>query len=437
MAVTPPRDGRHGLRPISAFMVETAWPGVETVHRCDFMGLKGISNGVLRFTDVKVPVENLLWEEGKGLKLALITLNTGRLSLPVFCAAAGKACLEITRKWGAERVQWGQPVGKHDAIAQKIGRIAADTFAMEAAVELTSGMADAHHFDIRLEAAIAKMWNTERAWEMANDTLQIRGGRGYETHDSLRARGEAPFPVERMVRDLRINLIFEGSSEIMRLFIAREAVDDHLSVVGAMVDPRAPMGKRLAALVRAGLHYAWWYPSRYLGWISWPRHSKYGPLARHMRFVERTSRRLARAIFHAMMRFGPKLEKKQAVLGRIVEIGAELFMMTAAAVKARRMIEADRSNRTPLTLADLFCRHARRRVRDRFDELFDNEDNATYRVARRALDGDLAWLEQGVVTHGRVPGPADRAGDDAGGRARRRARRRAGQDRERGSRRRL
>ena len=398
MAVTPPRDGRRGRRPISAFMVETAWPGVETVHRCDFMGLKGISNGVLRFTDVKVPVENLLWEEGKGLKLALITLNTGRLSLPVFSAAAGKACLEITRKWGAERVQWGQPVGKHDAIAQKIGRIATDTFAMEAAVELTSGMADAHHFDIRLEAAIAKMWNTERAWEMANDALQIRGGRGYETHDSLRARGEAPFPVERMVRDLRINLIFEGSSEIMRLFIAREAVDDHLSVAGAMVDPRAPMGKRLAALVRAGLHYAWWYPSRYLGWSSWPRHSKYGPLALHMRFVERTSRRLARAIFHAMMRFGPKLEKKQAVLGRIVEIGAELFMMTAAAVKARRMIEADPSNRTPLTLADLFCRHARRRVRARFDELFDDEDNATYRVARRALDGDLAWLEQGVVS---------------------------------------
>ena len=339
MAVTPAQEGRRGRRPISAFIVETAWEGVEVVHRCDFMGLKGISNGVIRFNNVKVPAENLLWGEGKGLKLALITLNTGRLSLPVFCAASAKAALQISRIWGTERVQWGQAVGKHDAIAQKIGRMAADTFAMDAAVELTSAMADAHTFDIRLEAALAKMWNTERGWELANDALQIRGGRGYETHDSLKARGEAPFPIERMVRDLRINLIFEGSSEIMRLFIAREAVDDHLSVAGAMVDGRAPMGRRIAAALKAGAHYAWWYPSRFVGWGMWPRYGAYGPMAPHLRFVDRSSRRLARAIFHAMVRFGPALEKKQAVFGRIVEIGAELFMMAAAAVKARRMIE--------------------------------------------------------------------------------------------------
>jgi hypothetical protein len=396
MAVTPAKDGKR-RRPISAFIVETAWEGVEVVHECHFMGLKGISNGVLRFTNVKVPAENLLWGEGKGLKLALVTLNTGRLSLPVFCAAAGKASLEVSRRWASERIQWGAPIGKHDAIAQKIGRMAADTFAMEALSELTAGMADAHTFDIRLEAAIAKMWNSERAWEIANDALQIRGGRGFETHASLQERGEAPFPIERMVRDLRINLIFEGSSEIMRLFIAREAVDDHLSVAGDMIDPRAPMGKRAAAAVKAGLHYAWWYPSRFLGWGMWPRYGDFGPLARHLRFVERSSRRLARSIFHAMVRFGPGLEKKQAVLGRIVEIGAELFIMAAACVKARRMVETNGSDRTPVTLADLFCRHSRRRVAARFDELFDNEDGATYRVARQALAGELSWLEQGII----------------------------------------
>jgi alkylation response protein AidB-like acyl-CoA dehydrogenase len=396
MAVTPAKDGKR-RRPISAFIVETAWEGVEVVHECHFMGLKGISNGVLRFTDVKVPVDNLLWGEGKGLKLALVTLNTGRLSLPVFCAAAGKASLDICRRWASERVQWGAPIGKHDAIAQKIGRMAADTFGMEALSELCAGMADAHTFDIRLEAAIAKMWNSERAWEIANDALQIRGGRGFETHDSLKARGEAPFPIERMVRDLRINLIFEGSSEIMRLFIAREAVDDHLSIAGEMVNPRAPMGKRAAAAVRAGLHYAWWYPSRFLGWGLWPRYSDFGPLARHLRFVDRSSRRLARSIFHAMVRFGPGLEKKQAVLGRVVEIGAELFIMAAACVKARRMTETNASDRTPVALADLFCRHSRRRVAARFDELFDNEDAATYRVARQALAGELTWLERGII----------------------------------------
>ena len=397
MAVTPAREGRRGRRLISAFIVETAWPGVEVVHKSDFMGLKGIANGVLRFTDVKVPVDNLLWDEGKGLKLALITLNTGRLSLPAFCAASGKASLEMCRRWGAERVQWGQPIGKHDAIAQKIGRMAADTFAMEAVVELTSGMVDAHRFDIRLEAAIAKMWNTDRAWEIGNAALQIRGGRGYETHDSLKARGEAPFPIERMVRDLRINLIFEGSSEIMRLFIAREAVDDHLTVAGAMIDPRAPLARRIGSALRASTFYAWWYPSRFLGWGFWPRYRAYGPLAWHLRFVERGSRRLARAIFHAMVRFGPALEKKQALLARIVDIGAELFMMTSAAVKARRMVQEQPADRTPVTLANVFCRHAQRRVIERFDRLFDNDDAVTYRVTRQALDGRLSWLERGVI----------------------------------------
>ena len=397
MATTPAQEGRRGRKPISAFIVETNWDGIEVVQRCDFMGLRGISNGVLRFTDVKVPVENLLWGEGKGLKLALITLNTGRLSLPVFCAATSKVALEVSRTWGSERVQWGQAVGKHDALAQKIGRMAADTFAMEAAVELTAGMADAHTFDIRLEAAMAKMWNSERAWELANDALQIRGGRGYETHDSLKARGEAPFPIERMVRDLRINLIFEGTSEIMRLFIAREAVDDHLSIAGRMVDPRAPIGRRLVSALRAGVHYIWWYPSRFLGWGMWPRYRAFGPMATHLRFVDRSSRRLARAIFNAMVRFGPSLEKKQSVLARIVEIGAELFMMASAAVKARRMVDENPSDRTPLALADLFSRHARRRVLTRFDELFDNEDAATYRVARQALSGDFSWLEEGII----------------------------------------
>jgi hypothetical protein len=361
------------------------------------MGLKGISNGIITFKDVRVPADNIIWGEGEGLKLALITLNTGRLSLPAFCAAAGKGALEISRKWGAERVQWGQPIGKHDAIAQMIGRMAADTFAMEAGVELTSAMADAKEFDIRLEAAIAKMWHSETAWRIGHDCLQIRGGRGYETADSLRARGEDPIPVERMLRDLRINLIFEGSSEIMRLFIAREAVDMHLKVAGDLVDPRASVGKKVKAALKAGLHYAWWYPTRWLGWGRWPRYSEFGKLARHVRFTNRASRRLSRNLFHAMVRFGPTLEKRQAVLGRLVDIGAEAFMMSAVCVRARMLLEDNPSDRTPEELADVFCRQARRRINDRFRALFRNDDTATYKVARSALDGRYAWLEEGII----------------------------------------
>ena len=398
MACTPPREGVKGKRPISAFIVDAAWPGVEVVRTCSFMGLKGLSNGILRFTNVRVPSENLLWGEGLGLKLALITLNTGRLSLPALCTAAGKSILHVCRRWCRDRVQWGAPVGRHDAVAQMLGRMAANTFAMEAVMELSSAMADAKTFDIRIEAAMAKLWNSETAWHLADDAVQIRSGRGYETADSLRARGEMAAPVERLLRDLRINRIFEGSSEIMRLFIAREAVDQHLKKAGALVDPRASLWARAVALVRAGFHYAWWYPTRWVGWGHWPRFAEFGRLAKHMRFVDRSSRRLARALFGGMVRFGAGLEKRQAVLARIVDIGSELFVMTAVTVRADMLAAKNPEDSSPADLADLFCRQARRRIQALFSNLFSNDDAATYKVAGRTMEGAYGWLEEGVVT---------------------------------------
>lgn len=397
MARTPAKEGSK-RKPISAFIVETDWPGVEVVHECSFMGLRGLSNGVLRFTGVKVPKDNLLWGEGKGLKLALITLNTGRLALPAFCAAAGKGCMEMLRDWANARVQWGLPVGKHDAIAQKLGKMAADTFAMQSLVDVIGAMSDSGDFDIRLEAAVAKMWATETGWSLVDEALQVRGGRGYETHESLVNRGETAYPIERFLRDMRINTIFEGSSEIMRLFIAREAVDRHLAVAGDLVNPKASVGAKLSALVKAGVHYAWWYPTRFFGWSFWPKYSGFGRLARHARYIERTSRRLARATFHTMVRFGPALEKRQAVLGRIVDIGAELLVMSAVIVRARTLTERGSGESGVDALADTFCRQARRRISDSFRSLFDNEDAATYALSSRYLKGEFTWLEKGVVS---------------------------------------
>ncbi|MGE5800923.1 MAG: acyl-CoA dehydrogenase family protein [Gemmatimonadota bacterium] len=399
MARTPSKIvGGKEKKQITAFIVESDWPGVEIVHRCHFMGLKALYNGVIRFTNVRVPKENVLWGEGKGLKLALITLNTGRLTLPISSVAAGKRCLEIARRWSAERVQWGRPIGQHDAIAQKIGTMAANTLAMEAVAELCGAMAERGGYDIRLEAAIAKLYNSEAGWQIIDDTLQIRGGRGYETADSLRARGEAPVPVERIMRDFRINLIFEGSSEIMHLFIAREAVDKHLQVAGDVVMPGKTARERLAGLVRSAAFYGWWYPTRWLGWGRWPRYAEFGKLAGHVRLVERSARKLARSVFHSMVRFGPKLEQRQSVLFRLVDIAAELFAMAATCSRAQAIYTRDTTaGARAVRLADLFCRQARRRVRSKFNGLRRNEDVPTYRFAQEILAGEHRWLERDIV----------------------------------------
>ncbi len=397
MAKTPDKiiKGKP-IRQITAFIVESSMPGVEVVHRLRFMGLKALENGVIRFNNVKVPRENILWEEGKGLKLALVTLNTGRLTIPAGCAGAGKQMVSIARKWCNERVQWGQPIGKHEAVAQKLARMTAYTFAMEAVAELSAALYEKGGYDIRLEAAIAKLFNTEAGWRIIDDTLQIRGGRGYEMAESLARRGEPAIPLERAMRDFRINLIFEGSSEIMRLFIAREAVDYHFKLAFNIVSPESTFKEKLSAMANATPFYLTWYPSRWLNASRFKRYGEFGKLARHVRYIERTTRHLGRSIFHAMVRFGPKLERKQMVLFRAVDIGAELYAMSAACARAQMLSKQGRPE--AVTLADAFCIEARDRIKIHFDQLFGPNDPALYKVAMEVLRGEHAWLEQGIVS---------------------------------------
>lgn len=411
MARTPDRmvNGKLRKKQITAFIVDAKTPGISVKHRCRFMGLKAIENGWMSFKDVKVPAENILWGEGKGLKLALITLNTGRLTIPASVAGASKALLRGIRAWAAERVQWGQPIARHEAIAQKIARLAANTFAMESVALLSTALYERGGTDIRLEAAIAKMFNTELAWRSVDDALQIRGGRGYETADSLRARGETPLPIERAMRDSRINLIFEGSSEIMRLFIAREAVDQHFSIAFPIVAPTSSLATRLSAALKAAPFYLSWYPGT---WVSSMRsYDGFGALETHLHYLERTTRRLGRSIFHAMVRFGPGLERRQMVLFRAVDIGAECYAMSATIARAKML--AAQGNTEAMELADVFCREARDRIAASFKALYGTHDAALYRLAQRVVKGEHAWLELGIVDQlalaGRVEPVRERA----------------------------
>jgi alkylation response protein AidB-like acyl-CoA dehydrogenase len=395
MAQVPKSEGHRGG--ITAFVVEADSPGVTIERRNAFMGLRGLENSVTRFHDVFVPAENVIGREGLGLKIALTTLNTGRLSLPAMCVGAGKWCLAVARQWAAERVQWGLPVARHEAVAKKIAFIAATTYGLEAMLDLCCLLADDERNDIRIEAALVKLYGSEMAWLMADELIQIRGGRGYETADSLAARGERAINAEQILRDLRINRIFEGSTEIMHLFIAREAVDAHLSVAGDIIDPEASLGRKARAGARAGAFYARWLPTLTVGKGQNPgAFGEYGPLAAHARYVERASRKLARETFYAMARWQGKLERKQGFLGRVVDIGAELFAMSAACVRARAEA-AGPDGAAGQELADLFCRQARGRAEALFAALWDNTDALETRAARRVVDGRYAFVEEGIL----------------------------------------
>lgn len=401
MAKTAPKiiKGKE-RKQISAFIVEMNTPGIEVVHRCEFMGLGGIYNGLLRFTNVKVPVENLLGEEGRGLALALATINVGRLTLPAACTGAAKQCLSIARRWGTSRVQWGMPVGLHEAGREKIAFIAATTLAMEAVSWLTCAWADKQTVDIRIEAAMAKFFCSESIWKIADMTMQLRGGRGYEKGRSLKARGEVPYPVERIMRDCRINTILEGSSEIMKLFLAREAIDTHLRRAGGLLDPRTPFMQKLKSFFEVAGFYSIWYPKQIFGSLKAQSYKDLGPLEKHYRFIEKHSHRLAGKIFGAMLRYRQQLERKQMLLGRLMEIGTDLFAMAATCSYALLLREKNIDNQSAVELGDYFCQIAQRRVEECFLALSRNDDKAANAIAKKNIEKRHRWLENGIVWMG-------------------------------------
>ncbi|MEW2409356.1 acyl-CoA dehydrogenase family protein [Streptomyces griseoviridis] len=399
MARVPRSAGHRGG--ITAFVVEADSPGITVENRNAFMGLRGIENGVTRFHRVRVPAAHRIGPEGAGLKIALTTLNTGRLSLPASCVAAGKWCLKIAREWSAAREQWGKPLAHHEAVGAKISFIAATTFALEAVLDLSSQMADEDRNDIRIEGALAKLYASEMGWRMADDLVQLRGGRGFETAASLAARGERAVPAEQLLRDLRINRIFEGSTEIMHLLIAREAVDAHLAVAGNLIDPEATLQDKAKAGASAGVFYARWLPKLVAGQGqlpgAYPEFRREVDLSKQLRYVERTARRLARATFYGMSRWQGRMETKQGFLGRIVDIGAELFAMSAACVRAELLRSRGDHGREAYQLADAFCRQARIRIEELFGRLWTNTDDLDRTVVKGVLAGTYSWLEDGIV----------------------------------------
>ncbi|MGC4786935.1 acyl-CoA dehydrogenase family protein [Micromonospora sp. DT178] len=357
MALVPPSDSGPGG--MSAFVVEADAPGVTVEHRSSFLGLRGLENGVVRLHDVVVPASRRIGPEGQGLQVALAAQDTGRLSMPAVCAAAAKWSLRIAREWSGVRVQWDRPIGEHEAVAGKIAYIAATAFALEAMVEVSGRHADAGVLDTHTEAELAKLFASEQAWRIVDELMQIRGGRGYETAESAAARGERGVPVEQLFRDLRIGRIFDGSSEALRVFVGTDA----------LADERGPADRSTPFTPPPG----------------------FGDLAGHLSFVDATSAELARHLADGRERWGEAVAQRQLFLGRVVDVAAELYAMTAACVYAKAL------GGTAIELADAFCRQSRQRVAELRRRLGDNTDGDDVAVARRVLGGSFTWLEEGVL----------------------------------------
>ena len=398
MAVTAPKmvNGRE-RKQITAFIVDVDSPGLEITYRCRFMGLRALYNGIVKFTNVRVPRENMIAKEGQGLKVALTTLNTGRLTIPAACVGLSKRLLEICRKWATERIQWGGPIGKHSAIAGKVAEMAGNVFAMEAITFLTSGLVDRKAGDLRIETAMCKMWATEMTWKISDDAMQVRGGRGYETAQSLKGRGEEGVPVERFLRDCRINMIFEGSSEIMRLFIAREALDPHLKVGGAIFNTTLPKSERAKAVFTSGKFYAGWYPRQWFSTGAGKIDGLHGDLQKHVDYAARASKKLARGLFHAMARFGPKLDREQLLLSRFVGIATELFCISATCSFAQYKINHGEPADEVLSVANYFCKSAKTRIDHYFAGTAENVDKRGYQLTQELMAGKHASLRDGMV----------------------------------------
>ena len=385
MARTPSiqRKGRE-IKQITAFVVERDYPGIEVMHRCKFMGIRAIENGLIRFTNVKVPVDNVILGEGQGLRLALTTLNDGRLGIPAINAAAMTTVSGHMASWAKTRFQWGKFIGEHEAGSDKLARLGGGAYALKAFSDYCASVSDRGDTDIRMEAASAKLFNSELGWELSDIAVQLRGGRGYETAESLGARGDSPLPLERALRDSRINRIVEGTTDVMHLFLAREALDKHLSMAMPLLKKRSTLGEKLATLVKCGAFYSLWYPKLWLGGFFKSFSQFDEDLAVHMRWVESKTRKLARTFFHQVVLNGPKLEMKQLTLGRLVDLGAELAVMALVASRAQtnRKDGVEQGDAAALYWLAL----ARLRVDDLFRSIRRNVDASACKLARTMMD---------------------------------------------------
>lgn len=386
----------------TAFILDMHTSGVRVRQRCQFEGCRGIENAHMTFNDVAIPATNVIGEVGRGLKYALTILNVGRaISIPAICLGMAKQAWQPTLDRANQRITFQKPLGDRQTQRMRLGYMAANLLAMEAVAFTVWRMADQHTNDVRIEAAIAKIFCSEKTIQFLKDAQIVFGGMGYETAESKQFRGEPAFGIEQLVRDAEMYRIGEGATDILRPFVAREGLSQHLDRLQRYLDRSATWHERfVGSLELLRLYIPWFiglWRRRPLPHEAEFRDSRVADL---LGYVERSSRRLARAILWAMIRHGERLRDDQGRQTRIETAGEDLLMIATSALWAASSVRKD-ADKSVWNLVDYFVTEARSRIDRAINELRGrNKDEVVAAIGQQATSGDYAWLSQGIIPRG-------------------------------------
>jgi alkylation response protein AidB-like acyl-CoA dehydrogenase len=372
-------DGRGH---ITAFVVTRDMKGVSSGPHEDKMGIRASSTTTVVLEDVRVPAANVLGEVGKGFKVAMKILNAGRTGLGGGSVGGMKRLVELAAAHAKERVQFGRPIASFGTVRQKLGQMAVDCYAAESVVNLVAGLADRGFEDTAIEAAISKVLSTEALWRTADEALQIAGGLGYMRE----------LPYERAVRDARINRIFEGTNEILRLFIALSAMHD---VAEELKDLAASIKLRevLADPVK-GFGVLSDYAKRRASLATGLRREKgkwtlLAPsVAEEAALFEACATDLALATDRLLRRHGKKIVEAQLPTRRLADVMIDLFALAAMLARVSSRVEdhGEAATTVEREILRTFARQARRRVSASLASLDENEDASVDALASHVLE---------------------------------------------------
>ena len=366
------RDGKMIQRP-TAFIIRPDMPGFRVVRTVRKMGIRGSTQAELAFENMFVPDDHVLGEVGKGFRVAVNALNAGRLSLASGCATATKRLLGEMTRYAEARVQFGAPLATFEITQRKLATVASEAYAADAMVGSLAAALDSDNVDASLEAACAKVFASEMVWRAADEMVQLAGGRGFVQ----------PWPYERYLRDARINRIFEGANEILRLFVGLNGIEGPAQEL-----------KELAAALKNPIRN-WLLVSEYardrvktaIGATEKFSVQLHPRLDTHRKYIEKHTAELAQLTERAIMRYKKDILHKQLVVERLAEMAMEIYARTSTIARTQRLLEHgdEAQYARELAFTDLFCRESGLRFRNARNGL--NEPDDATDVLRIAVAG--------------------------------------------------